>query len=165
MANDGGIGRLKRRLAAIPENVKEAVQPALLKQAEQMATTMRQLVPVDHGELKESITVTPAGQRTPAYSQPGGSMTVPENAAAITVGNEDVRYGHLVEYGTNPHDVSKGAGTFRGRVRRALGGGTQHPGSPAQPYFWPSVRLHNKKSKQAIKRAINRAVKKNWGKP
>jgi len=139
MANDGGIGRLQKRLAAIPAEVKQAVQPTLLRQAEAMAATMRSFAPVDQGDLKESITVTPAGQQTPAYSQPGGSMTVPENAVAITVGNTDVRYPHLQEYGTSKH--------------------------PAQPFFWPAVRLHRKKATRSIKSAVGRAVKKHWGKP
>ncbi len=141
--NDGGISRLKRRLAAIPQQVKEAVQPALLKQAKTMAGTMRQFAPDDPAtgapDLKTSITVTAAGQQTPPYSQPGGSMTVPENAVAITVGNSDVRYPHLQEYGTAHH--------------------------AAQPFFWPAVRLHRKKAQQAIKRGVATAVRKNWGKP
>jgi len=136
MADDGGIGRLQKRLAAIPEEVRKAIQPALVKQADAMSASMRGFVPVDTGDLKDSIEVTPAGKSTPPYSQPGGMMTVPENAVAITVGNEDVRYGHLVEYGTEK--------------------------APAQPYFWPAVRLHNKKAKQAIKRAISKAVRENW---
>ncbi|MGV8831254.1 MAG: HK97-gp10 family putative phage morphogenesis protein [Devosia sp.] len=139
MTDDGGIGRLQRRLAAIPKAVKDATQPALLKQGGAMAGTMRQFVAVDTGDTKASITVTPAGQQTPPYSQPGGSMTVPENAVAITVGNQDVRTAHLLEYGTAK--------------------------APAQPFFWPAVRLHQNKAKAAIKRAVGTAVKKNWGSP
>lgn len=144
MADDGGIARLQRRLAAIPGEVKAAALPAVLKQANAMAGTMRALVPVDEGDLKASIRVTPAGQQTPAYSQPGGSMTVPENAVAVTVGNADVRYGHLVEYGH--------------------GNGFGGTAVPAHPFFWPAVRLHQTKAKKAIKAAIGRAVRKNWGK-
>lgn len=162
--DDGGIGKLQRRLAVIPKAVKSAAQVETLKQAEAMAQTMRGFVPVDEGDLKNSIVVTPGGKSTPPYSQPGGEMIVPENAVAVTVGDQDVRYGHLVEYGTNPHDVSKGGGTLRGRIRAALGGGTKHPGAPAKPYFWPAVRLHNKKSAAAIKRAVRKAVRDNWGK-
>lgn len=139
MADDGGIGRLKKRLAAIPDQVKEAANATIVRQAETVAKTMRQLAPEDEGDLIESITVTPAGQQTPAYSQPGGSMVVPENAAAVTVGNSDVRYPHLQEYGTRKMQ--------------------------AHPFFWPAVRLHRKKAQQAIKRGVARAVKKNWGKP
>lgn len=143
MSDDGGIDRFNRRMAAIPKAIREAVQPALLKQAEAMATTMRSLVPIDKGDLRDSIEVTAPGQSTPPYSQPGGMMTVPENAVAITVGNEDVRYGHLVEYGH-----AKG---FNGSV------------VPPHPFFWPSVRMHNTKAKAALKRAISKAVRNNWG--
>ena len=143
MADDGGIGRLKRRFAQMRGNVIEATQPALVKQANIMAGTMRQLAPDDPAtgepDLVTSIEVTAGGKQTPYYSQPGGAMVVPENAVAITVGGEEVRYPHLLEYGTTKMQ--------------------------AQPFFWPSVRLHDKKSRQAIKRAIGKAVRGNWGKP
>lgn len=142
MAGDGGIGRLKQRFQAMRGNVIEATQPALLKQASIMARTMRHLAPDDPAtsapDLKSSIEITAGGRQTPAYSQPGGSMVVPDNAVAITVGNDEVRYPHLLEYGSTRH--------------------------PAQPFFWPSVRLHDKKARQAIKRAIGTAIRKNWGK-
>lgn len=136
--NDGGISKLRRRLAALPNVVVKAANVAVVKQAEDMAATMRGFAPVDTGDLKSSITVTPGGRATPDYSQPGGSMVVPENAAAVTVGDHEVRYPHLVEYGT------------------------VH--ASARPFFWPAVRLHNKKAKKAIKAAVGRAVRKNWGK-
>lgn len=141
MANDGGIGRLRNRLLAIPQAVRQATQPALIKQADTIAATMRQLAPDDPAtgapDLRTSIEVTPGGQQTPFYSQPGGNMVVPENAVAITVGGEDVRYPHLVEYGTTK--------------------------MAAQPYFWPAFRFHRKKAQAAIKRAVGVAVRKNWG--
>lgn len=139
MADDGGIGRLQARLEAIPKRIRENVIPAVTKAAEDMASTMRLLVPVDTGELRDSIAVTPGDKSTPPFSQPGGSMVVPELSAAVTVGNEDVRYGHLVEYGHK--------GGFGGK------------GVPAHAFFWPSVRLHRKKATARIKRAVSKAVK------
>ncbi|WDR07300.1 HK97 gp10 family phage protein [Devosia rhodophyticola] len=137
MADDGGIGRLQRRLAAIPVAMKAGIQPTLLKQGNAVANTMRLLAPddpaTDAPDLKSSIVVTTAGQTTPPYSQPSGTMIVPENAVAITVGNSDVRYPHLVEYGTKK--------------------------SSAQPFFWPAVRLNRKKFQAAIKRAVGKAVR------
>lgn len=144
MADDGGIARLQRRMAAIPEEIRKDAGKSVVKQANKMAGTMEALVPVDDGDLKESIKVTGPGQRTPAYSQPGGSMVVPENAAAITVGNEDVRYGHLVEYGHK--------NGLHGTV------------VPPHPFFWPAVRLEGKKARRNIKSAVSRTVKKHWGK-
>lgn len=55
----------------------------------------------------------------------------------MTAGNKDVRYAHLVEYGTQE--------------------------AQAQPYFWPAFRLLRKKITARIKRAASTAVKKNWG--
>lgn len=145
MADDGGIGRLERRLRAIPKNIVSAATPALLKQANEMAATMKQLVPVDTGDLRDSIEVTPPNASTPPFSQPGGAMVVPATTVAITAGGEEVRYAHLVEHG---HKAS----------------GFSSVDVPAHPFFWPAVRLHQKKAKKAIKAAIGRAVKKEWGK-
>ena len=133
MADDGGLSSFQRRMKAIPQAAREAVKPVLVKQADAMAGTMRRLAPVDEGDLRGSVAVTGPGQGTPPYSQPGGSMVVPENAVVITVGNTDVRYPHLQEYGTSFH--------------------------AAQPFFWPSVRLHRKKAMAAIKRGIGKAIK------
>ncbi|KQU81285.1 hypothetical protein ASD00_35210 [Ensifer sp. Root31] len=140
MANDGGLSRIQQRLNAIPAKIKEAVYPEVLKAAEDVADDMRHIAlqSKDTGELIESITVTPAGQTTPAYSQPGGATLVPEGAAKVTVGNSDVRYPHLVEYGTTEVD--------------------------AQPFFWPAVRLNRKKVSGRINRAIRNAIRQNWGK-
>lgn len=133
MADDGGLSSFQRRMRAIPVAAREAIRPVLVKQADQMADAMQALVPVDSGDLRDSIAVTGPGQATPPYSQPGGAMVVPENAVAITVGNSDVRYPHLVEYGTSH--------------------------SPAQPFFWPAFRLHRVKAMQAIKRGIGKAIR------
>lgn len=145
MANDDGMVRLQKRFASIPEDVKTAVRPAIVKQAELMAATMRALVPVRTGSLRDSIVVTPPEASTPPYSQPGGATIVPEFTAAVTAGDVDVRYAHLVEYG---HKAS----------------GFSAVAAPATPFFWPAVRLHNQKAKKAIKAAIRKAVRKSGSK-
>lgn len=136
MARSAQLQRLSKRLERIPEKVKEAVAPALAKSGGELVDKAQHLAPHLSGALEESITMTPGGQMTPAYSQPGGSTLVPEGAVAVTVGNEHVRYGHLVEYGT------------------------EH--APAQPYFWPSYRLLKKRMGMRIKRALSKAVREGW---
>lgn len=137
MADDGGLSSFQRRMRAIPKAARAAVAPALVKSAEEIADVMRGLAPDDPAtgapDLKSSIAVTGPGQSTPPYSQPGGSKIVEENAAAITVGNADVRYPHLQEYGTTHH--------------------------AAQPFFWPGFRLGRKRALARIKRAIGKAIK------
>lgn len=125
--------RLSRRLEAIPRNVRAAVAPALIKAGGDLANMQRILAPRDTGALQDSIAVTGPGQQTPPYSQPGGSTLARENQVLVTVGNTDVRYPHLVEYGTAD--------------------------TAAQPYFWPAYRLMKKKLANRIKRAIRKAVK------
>lgn len=132
------LDRLRRRLNAIPKAVKQAVEPALVKSAEEIAGRMRMLAPEDSGDLKGSIAVTPSGRSTPPYSQPGGSTVAGENQVLITAGNSKVRYPHLQEYGTTT--------------------------APAQPFFWPAYRLTRKRAANRIKRAVSKAVKQEWGK-
>lgn len=131
--SDGGLSSFQRRMRAIPNNARKAVNPALMRSAYEVADIMEGMAPEDTGDLVNSIAVTGPGQATPPYSQPGGSMVVPENAAAITVGGTDVRYAHLVEYGTSK--------------------------APATPFFWPAVRLGRKRAMDRIKRAVGKAIK------
>ena len=98
--SDGGLGRFQKRIQAIPKAARRAVRPALVQGANEIAALQRALAPEDSGDLKASIAVTGPGQSTPPYSQPGGRIIVPELTAAITAGNTEVRYAHLVEYGS-----------------------------------------------------------------
>ncbi len=125
--------RLSRRLKAIPVAVKKAVVPALEASGKELVATMRNLAPEDTGDLKNSIKYTMPGDATPPYSQPGGSTVARENQVLVTAGNTDVRYPHLVEYGTADTE--------------------------AQPYFWPAFRLKRKRLASRIKRAIGKAVR------
>lgn len=125
--------RLKRRLDAIPRAVKAAVVPALITSGRDLSMTMRLLAPVDSGDLRDSIHITLPGETTPPYSQPGGSTMAGENQVIVTVGNSDVRYQHIVEFGSAD--------------------------TAAQPFFWPSVRLKRKALTNRIKRAIRKAVR------
>lgn len=126
-------------MEAIPKAVREAVIPALTVSGNELAARMKQLAPEAEGDLKESIAVTLPGETTPAYSQPGGSRTAGELEVLVTVGNEDVRYPHLQEYGTSVHE--------------------------AQPFFWPAFRLLRKRMQNRIKRSIGKAVRAGWTKP
>jgi HK97 gp10 family phage protein len=132
------LERLLKRLDAIPKEVKEAVKPALEKSGQELVDRMELLAPEDTGALKDSIVMTPPGQSTPPYSQPGGSRVAGPNEVLVTAGNSDVRYPHLVEYGTAK--------------------------TPAQPYFWPAFRLTRDRIQRRLKRAISKAVKDGWEK-
>lgn len=132
-------------MEAIPLAVREAVKPAPAKSGNEIADMMRHLAPVDSGALKESIAVTLPGNVAPAYSQPGGSRVAGETEVLVTVGDHEVRYAHLVEYGH-----SNG---FGGSI------------VPPHPFFWPAFRLARKKAENRIKRAIGKAIREKWSRP
>lgn len=141
-----GFEKLEKRLARIPQLLREETQKALIRSADETAAVQRALAPVSEdgshgnppGALRDSIVVTEPGGTTPAYGS-GGARLVPEGAAAITAGNNGVRYPHFVEHGTSR--------------------------ASAQPFFWPGFRMTRTKNQRRIKRALNKAIKdsKNGG--
>ncbi|MDQ0421111.1 HK97 gp10 family phage protein [Peteryoungia aggregata LMG 23059] len=140
MANKSGNG-LAETMAAfdrITRAPREAVLPALMTSGEELAAAQKALAETsrDTGALIDSIEVTAPGQHTPPFSQPGGSHVAGETEVVVTVGNEDVRYAHLVEYGTAKAE--------------------------AQPFFWPALRLLRQRLQNRINRAAKKAVKDAW---
>jgi HK97 gp10 family phage protein len=132
------IQRLMRRLDGIPDAIKQDMQPAVVKSADELADLQRRLAERsrDTGALIDSIEVTQPGGTTPPYSQPGGSRTAHELQALVTVGDHVVRYPHLVEYGTKD--------------------------APAQPFFWPAVRSLQKRINNRLNRAARKAIRTYW---
>jgi HK97 gp10 family phage protein len=129
-----GSAALEARLLAIPNEVLAELRPALLKGAHDIADAMELLVPEDDGDLLGSIAVTGPNDTTPPYAAGGGSVTMKPNQAAVTVGNTDVRHGHLQEFGTVNHE--------------------------AQPFMRPAFRLKRAKVMRRIATAVRKAIKK-----
>lgn len=130
---DNGLASFRARLSGIPAALRVGIAPDLLAAANLVADEVERIAPRDEGNLAGSVAVTGPGQQTPAYSQPGGSMVVASDAAAVTVGNSDVRYPHLVEYGTTA--------------------------AAAQPFFWPAVNITRKAAAKLIKGGMLRAIR------
>lgn len=127
---------LAMRLSAIPQEILDALRPALVKSGEEVAANMRVLAEAsrDTGALIDSITVTGPGETTPAYAAGGGKRTANANQVLVTVGNEEVRHGHLVEFGTIKTE--------------------------AQPFVLPGFRLAKPRMDRRHARAISNAIQK-----
>lgn len=140
MANksNNGLAETMAAFDRIARAPREAVIPALLKSGDELASAQKALAETsrDTGALIDSIAVTMPGHATPAYSQPGGSRVAGETEVIVTAGNSEVRYPHLVEFGTSDTD--------------------------AQPFFWPAFRLLRKRAQNRINRAAKKAVKDAW---
>lgn len=160
MAKVIGLDRLNRKLAALPAAAQKRIREAMEASAKEIVAMMRALVPTDSGALRDSINWTwgnaPKGALTLAKVSQVGSG---ENVLTIYAGDKDAYYARWVEFGTAPHNVAKGGGTVKGRKQLSAGGGTGHPGSKAQPFFFVSYRALRKKAKGRVSRAITKAAK------
>lgn len=144
-----GKDRLRVKLQRLlPEAVFAEMEAAAVDSANEMVMAAKNFVPVDTGGLRDSIAATGPGKTTPPYSQPGGSMTVPEGAAMVTAGDTENRIAHLVEYGTAPH------------INQGLYPGTMHPGTSPQPFFWPAYRIVRPRHQRRANKALRNAIKK-----
>lgn len=140
MASKDGLDNLMKAFDRAKTAPRQQITKALMASANELADAQRHLAPDDPAtsapDLKTSIAVTGPGQSTPPYSQPGGSRVAGEHEVIVTAGNTDVRYPHLVEYGTAHAE--------------------------AQPFFWPALRLLRKRLQNRIDRAGRKAVRDAW---
>jgi len=127
---------LAKRLEAIPQEILEALRPALMKSGEEVAAAAAAFAEAsrDTGALIDSIAVTGPGETTPAYAEGGGRRTAGPNQVLVTVGNENMRHGHFVEFGT---------------VK-------QEP----QPFLLPAVRTMKPRFDRRMNRTVAAEVKK-----
>lgn len=147
-----GLKELNAKLARMPVAAKNAALNSVVQGATELVDMQKRLVAVDKGDLKNSLTVTPPGQTTPPYSQPGGQRTAGPLQAIVTAGNSKVRYAHLVEFGTAPH------------VNGGWAKGTKNPGYAPEAFFWPSYRALRTRIRSRISRSIGKAIKDEYSK-
>ena len=149
MAKIKGRDRLRFVLTKMPKEVRRSLRAAILSAADDVANMQRRLVPVETGKLRDSIKVTPGDQDLPRYAQLRSKRQFPDPylAAIITVGNSEVRYPHLVEFGTAPH------------INEGRFPGTLNPGTPPRPFFYPGYRASKKRAQAKINSAARKGIR------
>jgi HK97 gp10 family phage protein len=149
MAKITGRDRLRFVLTKLPKEQRKQLRTAILTGADDIASMQRRLAPFRSGRLRDSIVVTPGDRDIPRYATLKSRRTVkdPELAAIISAGNSKVRYAHLVEFGTAPHENE---GKFSG---------TLNPGTPPRPFFYPGFRAQKKRVQNKINRAARKAIR------
>lgn len=165
------LDRLKKKLEAMPPAIRSAIRQALAESADDMVAMMKRRAPVGPvsgqgrkiglrpGALRDSIVQTWGGGKV-AYASLSGHGSAARGAVSseavagdadlsvrISAGNTRVRYAHLVEFGTAPHPQS---GQFKG---------SRHPGTAADPFFFPSYRALRKPTRSRITRSIRKSIK------
>lgn len=157
MARVEGISKLRRKLEEFPKSARFEIERALIKGANEMVRMAKGLAPTRTGALRDSIQWN-FPENVPAYAAfvdrarfkrgPNDLSIVVTAGAAGTRAEGGVRYAHLVEFGTPPH------------LNRGLFPGTRHPGTSAQPFFFPAYRAVKSRTKRRVSRAISTAAKK-----
>lgn len=131
-----GLEKLQKKLNAMPKSVKQEIRKALEQSAEEIVSLAKSLVPVDKGDLRDSIGWTYGD--VPKGSIALGSVRASELTGDLTItvyaGNNEAYYARWIEWGTQ--------------------------NMQAQPFFFPSYRALRKRSRSRISRSINRAAKK-----
>ncbi len=132
--------RLRRILKNLPEAQRTHIRQALVDGGNQIAATMRQLVPVGQGAdrapapyLRDSIKSELGGARRGRTSTQDPQLTVVISAGNPVTGKTNRSDASLVEHGTSS------------MARR--------------PFFFPAFRAHRKEVASKVRRAVKRAIK------
>lgn len=149
---------LFRKLTVMPDAVRLAVRDAMEKQAEECVDMMRRLAPRgESGALAASIGWTWGG-KVPQGAIGIAAVGNGDMSITIFAGSKTAYYARWIEFGTSPHSLVKGSGTKSGKGRSEYG--ARHPGTVAQPFFFPSWRALRKTIRRRIQYATRAAVKK-----
>jgi len=140
-----GLPELQRKLKALQEKTAPKIALAMEQAAQRTVDLAKSLVPVDSGDLRNSIGWTwgeaPKGSIKLASTRAGATKLT------IFAGDDKAFYARWVEFGTAPH---ANGGQFAG---------TQNPGTRAQPFFYPAWRATKKQVQGMLRKAIRDAVK------
>ncbi|MCO7736447.1 HK97 gp10 family phage protein [Brucella intermedia] len=135
----------KKRLAKLPASVLKKTNEAIKKNAEEWVDWAQKMAPEDP---KDGIHLRPSIRHEETET---GGQIVRAGGEATRVkqinGTGTFDYAIGVEFGTSPHIAG---GKFKGAM---------HPGTSAQPFFWPSYRMLRKRMSSRRRRALNQSVK------
>lgn len=154
--------KLDKDMANFPDKVYEkVVRGAVTFAIKPLLKSMKAKVPVVFGQLKRSLKI-----KQKNYKRQGIVFALVGPDAAVkdpVTGARPVKYAHLVEFGTAPHEVN----AKRGKVLTLLVGPVtkiEHPGARAKPFMRPALAENkNKILSNYIKKmkfGINKEAKK-----
>jgi len=131
-----GVAKLRRKLDALVAVGRDEIKRAMETSADEIVALAKNLVPVDKGDLKDSIGWT--WGKAPKGAMTLGTVQSNEVDSGFTItifaGNSEAYYARWVEFGTQK--------------------------MAAQPYFYPSYRALRRRSKSRVTRAVTKAIKK-----
>jgi HK97 gp10 family phage protein len=154
--------RVLQRMAQLPSAIKDAVRIAQQQNAAELTAAIKGAAPVDTGDLRDSVRAWKEGETVPSgtLSAGGSGETLPELAFAVTAGDDKAFYARWVEFGTVAGRVGGVTRNASGRVRKVY---RDHPGTAAQPFFYPIYRSLKKRLLNRVARAAGKGARKAAG--
>lgn len=150
-----GRAQLTRDLKAIVPNALKYAADANYKIVEEAAEKIRDVAPRGATlEYAESIDGDFLKNRPDAKSFTDNPTKDPDAAGIFAP-----FIWRFLEFGTAPHNTASGGGTVKGRSDHLQGGGTQHPGTAAQPHIWPTWRAYQPTANRIKRAAIAKAFR------
>lgn len=126
-----GLADLQKALDQLPVKIERNIMRGAMRAGSKvMAEEAKQQVPVDSGDLRNSIKVTTRARR--------GQVS-----ATVRAGDKKAFYAHMVEFGTAAHLIPKPSRKKSSeRIALFFGGKVvskvQHPGTRPQPFMRPA---------------------------
>jgi hypothetical protein len=140
-----GLKKLNRKLKALPAAAEVAIKDAMAKGADEIVAMMKNLVPVDTGDLRDSISWH-WGSKAPKGALALGGITSSDGKLTLTIFASDWK-ARFVEFGTAAHTAG---GIFKGATIPAIKGAS---------FFFGSYRALRKRTRSRITRAITKSAK------
>ena len=126
-----GLDQLKRKLAALPQQTRRDLREALDKGADELVALQKNLVPIDSGDLRDSIRKEAGNHDLQVRVVAGGETTT----KPVREGQEQsFDYALGVEFGTSDAE--------------------------AQPFFFPAYRALRRRIRSRISRATRKAAQR-----
>lgn len=150
-----GLDRLLRQMKALPKLQVEAVAAAQLAGANDLAAAIERAAPKRSGATKKSVQVVTGAEA--ANTGDEGALIKAQAGLAVKVvaGDDDAFYVRFIEHGT----AGAPAGAYRDKKGKARKNKVEHHATPAQPFFWPTVRAQKARLKRRVSKAANQAAK------
>lgn len=163
----GGEELARALLEFTPNLEKNMMRGAMRAGAKVIADEAKNRVPVDSGELKDSIRVRAGRIRAGKvlfYVQAGSSKPIKKKGADGKTEYKNPWYAHLVEFGVKSHPIIAGGGTKAGKVlaagARILGEKVDHPGTAAKPFMRPALDSKASSAIEAIADYLRKRIQK-----
>lgn len=157
--------KIVAKLQKIPDVAVEAARRAMEEGATKIVAQMKAATPARTGELRNSIGWTwgelPPGTFMIDEIRTGRNQG--EQFATLRLkiyaGSKEAFYARFVEFGTRAHSVARNASVDRSK-RQDQGG--MHPGTAAQPFFYPTWRKMRAEWRREIRNAVRAAIRDAW---